>query len=907
MKKLIMLMMAILPLLAGAAVLDINISLVDRGTYLSTQDYATKGWGTISDAGSLQLPVKTINILMPKGAQILSWNLKLAADMPIMGEAPQRNAGFTDGDITLHTEAAKSLGSRYKYLGMKHWGELCYASFAVIPAVWDGAMWMASPSCDVEIAYQATPKGKGTKPATLAAQDFFANAAALDKWYESPKDRNANIMVISTQGLYDAMSPWVAFRQSQGCTVTFFNVTDAINMGTGVNSAARLRNFLQCYYQSTPFEYLLLVGDHNTVPVAYLSPEPNGANEVPSDFFFGDLSSNWDSDNDGRFGEYSSGYMDQDWEIDFTPEVYVGRISTNVASQVAAIAERIVAFEQSNAPWKNANLLPAAFLNYLGEPEAIMPQTDGAGFMEFERLTSLAGMNNTTMYEQLGVVLSYPSNVALSYSNFRDQLLNNSWGFINWSAHGSATSSSRKVWMSDDNQNNLPDSWEMQWLDLVDKPSFDDLSNTDGTVIFAASCNNGMIDATNTCLAEYALIKKAVGVLGATRTGWYKVGWRNPGWGGLSSYNHHFVENYRQSGLSLGASHAYANLLHTQYYLFGDPIDSGGIIYPELQNVYTYLLYGDPLIGYTPQQQVNLGEILVWEPDSLNCLPVVNALRSVTGMNVIYTDKLIPDYDYLDNFEAVFCSFRSTVLDSLSYEYQYLNDYLDNGGKLYVEGGSLWFSNPNSLLNKIGAYSPYSGVTHINSIRHAATGNIWQYNAPQEYATMLAPLVPTATDVFINNTGEAYEPKLGIWNSNGSFRTLASSFYLYNVADSTFTLEDMIAVICDTLDIGIGEPVSNNEEVNPPAAIELHAYPNPGQSMVNVKYNSPQSGAASLEVYNLKGQKVRTLFKGYKDGGEQHLSWDLKDDKGRPCANGLYFFRLQTPGRTSLQKQVILR
>jgi hypothetical protein len=28
--------------------------------------------------------------------------------------------------------------------------------------------------------------------------------------------------------------------------------------------------------------------------------------------------------------------------------------------------------------------------------------------------------------------------------------------------------------------------------------------------------------------------------------------------------------------------------------------------------------------------------------------------------------------------------------------------------------------------------------------------------------TMLAPLVPTATDVFINNTGEAYEPKLGI-------------------------------------------------------------------------------------------------------------------------------------------------
>lgn len=907
MKKLIVLLLAALPILAFAASIELKIDLVQPGTMLRTQDFANMGWGTISAAGSLQLPVKTINILLPKGAEVDSWKLSLATDIPAGGEAPQRSMGFTDGERTLATSAIKSLGNRYNYLGTRNWGELRYASFAVIPAVWDGGMWMGSPACELKIDYTAAEKAKATLPATYKNQEFFANAADLNKWYDSSKDRNANIMVISTQPLYDAMAPWVSFRQSQGCTVTFFTITDAINMGSGANDAARLRNFLQSYYQSTPFEYLLLVGDYNTVPIAYLCPEPNGASDVPSDFFFGDLSSNWDSDNDGRYGEYSSGYMDQDWEVDFTPEVYVGRISTNVASQVSDIANRIVAFEQTNAPWKETNLLPAAFLNYLGEPEPIMPQTDGAGFMEFERLSSLETMNNTTMYEQLGVVLSYPSDVALSYSNFRDQILNNSWGFINWSAHGSSYSSSRKVWMNDGNGNSLPDSWEMDWLDLVDKQSFDDLSNTDGTVIFAASCNNGMIDANSTCLAEYALIKKAVGVLGATRTGWYKVGWRNPGWGGLSSYNHHFVENYRQSGLSLGAAHAYANLLHTQYYLFGDPIDSGGIIYPELQNVYTYLLFGDPLIGYTPDQQVNPGEILVWEPDSLNCLPVVNALRSVSGMNVIYTDKLIPDYDYLDNFEAVFCSFRSTMLDSLSYEYQYLNDYLDGGGKLYVESSSLWFSNPNSLLNKIGAYSPYSGITQISSIRHLATGDIWQYNAPQEYAAMLAPLVPTAMDVFVNNTGAATEPKLAIWNSNSSFRTLASSFYLYNVADSTNTLEDMIAVICDTLDIGYHAPVGNDDAHSVPAAIKLTAYPNPGNTTVNILYKTTLSGDNTLEVYNLRGQKVRTLFSGYKSGGEQQHSWDLNDDQGRPCANGLYFYRLQSPGKVSVQKQVILR
>jgi hypothetical protein len=56
------------------------------------------------------------------------------------------------------------------------------------------------------------------------------------------------------------------------------------------------------------------------------------------------------------------------------------------------------------------------------------------------------------------------------------------------------------------------------------------------------------------------------------------------------SYNYHFVENFRNNKLDLGSAHSWANLLHTQYYLFGDPIDSEGIIYPELQNVYTYML-----------------------------------------------------------------------------------------------------------------------------------------------------------------------------------------------------------------------------------------------------------------------------------------------------------------------------
>jgi len=907
MKKLLLFLAIILPVMAFAANLEIKVNLASGKSKIDLADFDQQGWGVISTPGRMQLPVKMVNVLLPHGAEVQNWNLKLATDIPCPGTEPQMNSAFSDGEHAISSNPGQNLPERFRYLGQKKWGELNYAAFEIIPAVWSGNSWQASPSCTISIDYRDGDRKQKALPSSLKNRDFFINQRDLDKWYQSSKDRDTRVLVITNQNLYDALAPWVAFRQSQGCIVDYVSISDAISQGSGTDNATRLRSYLQAAYQTAPFEYLLLVGDYDTVPVIYSTPEPDGSETVPTDFFYGDLSSNWDSDNDGKIGEYSAGFQNQDWEIDFTPEAYVGRISTNSATQVAAIANRIVAFEQNTSTWKNNNLLPAAFLNYQGEPEAPMMATDGATFMEYERSTTLHNMANTTMYEQEGVVPSYPSDYPLDYTAFRARLNSQSWGLINWSAHGSSTSSSRKVWMNDDNDNNFPDSWEMQWMGLVDKPSFDNLTNTDGTVIFAASCYNGMIDANNPSLAEYALIKKAVGVMGATRTGWYKIGWRNPGWGGLSSLNHHFLENYRQAGMSLGASAAYANLLHTQYYLFGDPIDTGGIIYPELQNIYTYMLFGDPMIGWSPNQPAPSGEILFWEPDSTNCLAVVNAIRNVTGMNVIYTDKLIPDYDYLDNFEAVFVSLRSTDLDSLSYEYNYLVNYLNGGGKVYLESSSIWASINGELLDLLGTNTVYSGITHINSIRHTSTNDVWQYGAPQEFAAMLEPTTPSAHEVFINNTGEAWEPKLGIWNSNGNFRSLSTSFYLYHILNDAHTLEDMIAVICDTLDIDHHQPVNNNDPHVPSAVLNLRVYPNPAATHASIEYATKQGSELKLEVFNLKGQKVRTLFRGFQSGGEHKLEWDMKDDQGKSCASGLYFYRLQLPEATSVIKQIIVK
>ena len=866
-----------------------------------------QGYGFYIAPGALQLPVKQINILLPKDAIVNDWQLTFDPDITFKGEAPIFNSAFTNGEEILGAPIKRNNPSRYNFLGLRKWGDLNYASFYVIPGIYDGSNWLWNSSCRIDINYSASAKQNGKIPPTFQKRDFFANPQCLINWYEASKEPNNRLLVITTPSLYTALNDLVLFRQTQGIDVNFCDIATALASGTGTDNAEKLRNYLQNTYNQNPFSYLLLVGDDVTIPTAYVTPEPNGLETVATDFFYSDLSSNWDTDSDGLRGEYSTGYLNEDYGIDFTPEVFVGRISTNYASEVSAIANRIVAYEQSTEPWKDKNLLSAAFLNYQGEPEIIYPQTDGGLFMEFLRNTCLVGQDNFTMYEQEGVIPSFPSDLPANYNNLLNALNNESWGFINWSAHGSAIHSSRKVWSIDYNNNNIPDTYEMNWMPLVDCQSFDDLENQDGTVIFAASCYNGYMDYYDTCLSEYALIKKAVGVLAATRTGWYKIGWLNPGWGGLSSYNYHFVENFRNNKLDLGSAHSWANLLHTQYYLFGDPIDSEGIIYPELQNVYTYMLFGDPMIGWALEETDLDGEILVWEPEGNAGLEVVNALREIRNFNVIYTDKLIPEYSYLHNFEAVIYlaanSVASSSLDPDSYEYEYLNSYLDSGGKLYCEN-YIDFSF-GELYNKMGAQ--LDNPVNLNTIYHPESNISWNYSNADSTVYALIPIQPNAQGIFISGDGETDNSIVGILNSTDDYSVITSSFQLSRILSGEHNLPDLMEIILAELNVTNSNPDSNNEQIICPTVQSVSVYPNPASQNSQLHFQMRKATPISISIFNIKGQKVKTLINNELKEGEYHLSWDGKDNNGRTCSSGVYYYQIAAPNQNITKKMLLLK
>lgn len=915
MRGTLILICLVLPLLLTAGTLNLNLPLVPNA--FSEEAISAAGYGWQTAPGTLRLPTRTVNILIPPGAEVLSWNAALGSPISMEGPAPQVNPAFSDGERLLDSSPRTNQAAGIVYQGLGRWGDLRYASFRVMPATWDAASsrWNWSGDLAVNLSYSEPVKASGALPPTFKhlqakGSAFFANSQDLDKWYSPNSTKFYDILYVGTPELYAAVSALEAFRNTQGFITNFANIATILNTTAGTNPANRLRNYLVNEYAAHPFTYLVLLGDYDTVPVAMLTPEPNGMELVPSDFFYGDLSSVIDTDGDERLGEYSSGAGDQDWGVDFTPEVFVGRFSTNSASEIQSIAARIVAYEQSQAAWKNKALLPAAFLNYQNEPENGFLQTDGAGFMEYARSTILSGMQTTTMYEQIGVVPSYPSDLNLDYDILKNTLSSQSFGLLSWSAHGSATSSSRKVWVNDDNANDYPDSWEMEWMNMVNRTSFNNLVNQDGMVIFMASCYNGQIDHTSASLAEYALIKKGVAVFGATRTGWYKIGWLNPGWGGLSSYNYHLLENYVPHQMSVGAAAAYANLIHAQYYMFGDPVDSGGIIWPELQNVYTYLLYGDPAVGHTGAQTPPQGEILVWEPTGTDAPAIVNALHQMGRWNVVHTDKLIPDYDYINRFEAVFALFgRGDTAYNLvpgSLEYNMLNSYLNNGGRLYLEARGVW--NPSEpFWGKFGAAISPEELVQIEAIAYHGGNYVWQYDQTDPAADAMSAYHSYARPMFFTANPNQNSVYIGIWGSNGVYRTVASSFQLGKILDGTPGLTEMLQVICDTLNVGESAAwVDNDDPITPQLISALRSWPNPFKSSVNISLELKNPAEVKLDVFNIRGQKLRTISLPAASGIRE-ISWDGRDSAGLPCPTGVYLIRAQGSANTQTIKVLMIK
>ncbi|MFL3014155.1 MAG: T9SS type A sorting domain-containing protein [Candidatus Neomarinimicrobiota bacterium] len=91
-----------------------------------------------------------------------------------------------------------------------------------------------------------------------------------------------------------------------------------------------------------------------------------------------------------------------------------------------------------------------------------------------------------------------------------------------------------------------------------------------------------------------------------------------------------------------------------------------------------------------------------------------------------------------------------------------------------------------------------------------------------------------------------------------------------------------------------------------PAKFELaQNFPNPFNPTTDITFSIDRAANVDLSIYNMLGQKVRTLTTGSKVAGTHVLRWDGRDESGSSVSTGIYLYTL-TDGSTSITKKMAL-
>jgi len=84
-------------------------------------------------------------------------------------------------------------------------------------------------------------------------------------------------------------------------------------------------------------------------------------------------------------------------------------------------------------------------------------------------------------------------------------------------------------------------------------------------------------------------------------------------------------------------------------------------------------------------------------------------------------------------------------------------------------------------------------------------------------------------------------------------------------------------------------------------------YPNPFNPTTKIKFALPVQSKANVKVYNVLGQRVRTLIDEERPAGYHVIEWNGTGDAGQQLGSGVYFYRLETPTSSITRKMMVLK
>lgn len=167
------------------------------------------------------------------------------------------------------------------------------------------------------------------------------------------------------------------------------------------------------------------------------------------------------------------------------------------------------------------------------------------------------------------------------------------------------------------------------------------------------------------------------------------------------------------------------------------------------------------------------------------------------------------------------------------------------------------------------------------------------------------------------NTSEDY--RLSIINDDGSISYSGDSDSFTGAASSrnTFSIinldnNEMFATWINegALYAQLVDFVSVDNENNDVSVISnqlLQNYPNPFNPETNISFNVRENGNVNIDIYNLKGQKVKSLVNDRYTSGKYSVVWNGKNDNNKQVSSGIYLYKMRNGKFSSTKKMILMK
>jgi len=269
--------------------------------------------------------------------------------------------------------------------------------------------------------------------------------------------------------------------------------------------------------------------------------------------------------------------------------------------------------------------------------------------------------------------------------------------------------------------------------------------------------------------------------------------------------------------------------------------------------------------------------------------PTGQLLWGANGVVITETD----DLNETDVLDVMFGNELTYLIYGQDSEQMCVNKLNQAGNKLWGTEGILIGGNSNFIREqKLVQYSNGTfSVVYINSqesnaglykIDIANTGEVLT-SAPQSIIEGRAYL----TNIMAAPAGDS---AILAWN-DVTFYDRGEALYLSSLWDCRID----------------AFPVSNEDNLMQPVVNNARNYPNPFRGNTTISFGLKDPSPVQVDIYNLRGQHVRSLMNEAKAPGNYEVNWDGKNKHGMVAADGVYFFKIQAGTFSSRKKMILLK